>query len=114
VSATPEETTIRVTPITELKALVDLLYELDLAPLHLHVDGRHELDDRADIRLWMTTRTQFEHVCKALGATAREATSHHRGERIFHAEVDTETRKLLVSCHSLDHHADWQPKGASA
>lgn len=109
-STAPDET-IRVTPIAELKALVDLLHELDLTPLHLHVDGRYEVAGRADIRMWMATYTQFEQVCKALGVTPREGAAHNRSERIFHAEVDTDTRKLVVSCCSLAHHADWQPRG---
>lgn len=97
-------------PVAEIKAVVDLLADLGLDPLHLNIDGRTPTEDRPNIRLWMRYRSDFERVCEALKAKPVERQAHYQGQRHWYAEADTDARRLLVQCVSLEHHPDWQPR----
>lgn len=103
-------TTLHLTPIATIKALVDHLADLGITPLHLHIDGRADLDQRPDVRLWTRTRTDLFALCDSLGVKPREDRYNPEGQRHWHAEHDTEQRRLLIQCCSLQHHDDWEAK----
>lgn len=98
------------TPITVLKSLVDSLAFLQITPLHLHVDTRAMLDQRARVNLWCATRTDFERLIAALALKAVERPARTPGQREWFAEDDNAERALLVQCVSFVHHADWLPR----
>lgn len=102
---------LTLSPITEIKALVDLLADMGLDPLHLNIDARSNLDRRPRINLWMRYRTDFETFCARIGAKpAEKRYTGGTGQREWHANSDTPARALLVQCVSFDHHPDWQPR----
>jgi hypothetical protein len=108
---------VKTVPIAEVKRLVDILTDLDIEPLHLHVDGHKPTDLRPDVRLWTRTRTDYERLLDALKVKPKQR--HERryspqGQREFYAEHDTDARRLLVQCVSLEHHDDWRPRGKGA
>lgn len=101
---------LRLTPMAEIKALIDLLAELDIDALHLRIDAKKVGDTRPDIALWTLYRTQFERLCEALKMNPTERRFSPPGQREWFAESDTATRRLLVQCVSFEHHPDWQPR----
>jgi hypothetical protein len=104
------EETLRLTPIDEIKAVVDTFADLGIDPLHLHVDGKRPLDQRPDIRVWVRYRMEFERVIDAFGAKPKERDYRMPGQREWFAEKDTDGRRLLLQCVSFEHHDDWQPR----
>ena len=107
-------TTLRIPPIAEIKAVVDVLADLGIDALHLRADAKKVGDTRPDISLWVTYRTEFLRVCEAFGIKPVERIAHQPGQREWYAERDTDDRRLLVQCVSFEHHEDWEPrKGAS-
>lgn len=105
-----EQGELELTPVNEIKALVDLLDSLGIDPLHLHIDGSRPTDSRPNVRLWLRYRTEFETVCKRLKLKPAERRYMQHGVREWNAEGDTPMRRLLVSCASLAHHPDWVPR----
>lgn len=101
---------LQITPIAETKSLVDLLADMGIDPLHLHVDGAKPLDARPNIKLWTRYRTEFFTLCERLGAKPEERRFAPAGQREWYAESDTLTRRLLVQCVSFEHHDDWEPR----
>lgn len=109
------EVRLTLTPIEEIKAVVDVLAGLGIDPLHLHVDGKRSTNPRPDIHMWIRFRTDFERVCAAFEAgpvEERRACPH--GQREWWATSETSARKLLIRCVSFDHHHDWEPRTAEA
>lgn len=109
-----EGTELVVTPISEIKAVVDTLAGLGIDPLHLHIDGQRPTDHRPNITVWVRYRTEFEATCGAFNAKAVERRFIQHGQREWYAESDTATRRLLIQCVSFEHHADWAPRQVSA
>lgn len=107
-------TEVIVTPITEIKAVIDVLADLGLDPLHLHVDGHVPTDQRPSISMWIRYRTDFFRVCEAFAVTPRERPFTQHGARSWFAESDSVTRCLLVQCVSFEHHHDWEPREVSS
>lgn len=97
-------------PLGEIKALVDLLAELDVSVLHLHIDTRDMLDKRARINLWISSRTDYFRLCDHLKLTPTEKRYQGLGQREWWAEADTPARALLIQCVSFEHHDDWEPR----
>lgn len=100
--------------ITEVKAVVDLLADMEIDPLHLHVDGRRPMDSRPRITLWMRHRTDFMAVCDRIRVKPQERIARTPGQREWFAEADTLARQLLIQCVSLVHHDDWEPREVPA
>ncbi|WGL50668.1 hypothetical protein P5P86_11905 [Nocardioides sp. BP30] len=105
---------IVLTPIAEIKAVVDTLADLGIDPLHLHIDGQRPTDRRPSMTTWIRYRTDFERVCDAFKAKPTERRYSQPGQREWYAESDTATRRLLIQCVSFEHHEDWQPRAVSA
>ena len=105
---------IVLTPIVEIKAVVDTLADLGVDPLHLHIDGQRPTDQRANINAWIRYRTDFERVCAVFKAKPTERRHCQPGQREWYAESDTVTRRLLLQCVSFEHHPDWRPREVSA
>lgn len=103
-------TELVITPISEIKAIVDQLVDLGVDALHLRADAKKVGDLRPDVSLWITHRTDFERVCEAFGAKPVERRYRQAGQREWFAEKDTGTRRLLIQCVSFEHHHDWQPR----
>ena len=103
-------------PIAEVKAVVDLLAELGLTPLHLQVDASHAGEARPSIRVWTRFRAEFEQVAKALGAEVREPrpAGSEGLTREYLAHVDTDRARIQVACTSRAHHHDWIPRGGGS
>ncbi len=101
---------LQITPIAEIKALVELLAEMGIDPLSLNARGATPLEPRSNMQLHLRTRTDFEAVCRRLGAKGHERKFPPRGQRSWWAEADTGTRKLLIQCVSFEHHDDWEPR----
>lgn len=101
---------LSVVQISTIRDLVLALADLEISPLHLRVDTKRVGDTRADISMWMQTRTDFERFCEHLGAKAKESRYDPEGQRSWSAENDTTERRLLIQCVSLAHHDDWLPK----
>ena len=110
-----EAATLSVLQIGAVKALIDTLAELEISPLHLHIDAKSVGDQRPDVRLWTQTRTDFERLCARLKIKAKEARWSPQDQRQWSAEHDTADRRLLIQCVSFKHHADWvaKPRGAA-
>jgi hypothetical protein len=102
--------TLAVTQIATIKALVDTLADLGISPLHLRVDAKHVGDHRPDISLWTQTRTDFERLCAHLKAKPAERRYRPVGQREWCAEHDTDERRLLLQCVSFAHHDDWEER----
>jgi hypothetical protein len=99
-----------ITPIGEIKDVVDQLAELGIDALHLRADAKKVGDPRPDVSLWVTYRTEFLRVCEAFGVKAQERRFAGAGRREWFAERDTATRRLLIQCVSFEHHHDWEPR----
>lgn len=103
-------TDLTTTPITEIKAIVDVLAELGIDALHFRADAKKVGDTRPDISLWITYRSEFLRVCEAFGLKPVERRYAGEGQRAWFAERDTDDRRLLVQCVSFEHHHDWEPR----
>jgi hypothetical protein len=104
---------LAIVPTSAIKELVDILEDLGIDPLTLHIDGARPLDARPDVRLWCRYRTDFETVCERLRLKPHERLARQHGQREWFAEHDDDRRRLLVQCVSFAHHDDWQPREAS-
>lgn len=103
-------TELVITPISEIKAIVDQLADLGVDALHLRADAKKVGDQRPDVSLWVTYRTEFLRVCEAFGIKPQERPYSRTGQREWFAERDTASRRLLVQCVSFEHHDDWEPR----
>lgn len=101
-------------PLAEVVALLD---RLGCTSYTLHATDRSyyasQNPDRAvarvDLRLTIVGRTFLEQVCAALGVKPVERIVNP-GQRAWHAEADTPTRRLLIEGVSFQHHDDWEPR----
>ena len=105
-----EQLAIALTPIDEIKEFVDVLADMGIDPLHLHIDGHRPTDARPSISVWIRHRTEFEAICARLKAKPVERRYSQPGQREWWAESDTTTRRLLMQCVSFEHHHDWEPR----
>lgn len=103
-------TELTITPIAEIKAVVDVLADLGIDALHLRADAKTVDDTRPDVSLWVTYRTEFLRVCEAFQLKPVERRYAGPGQRAWFAERDTNDRRLLVQCVSFEHHHDWEPR----
>lgn len=94
-------------PIAAIKDIIDTFADLGIDPSVLHTAGSRPLDPRPVINVWTHTRTDFERVVERLGLKAVERLTRP-GQREWNAERDTETLRLLITCVSFPHHADWR------
>lgn len=100
-------------PMKPIRGLVELLDEIGVVPLHLHIDGPRPTEARPDMRLWTRTRSDFLTVVDAIGVKAprdgwERRGARRQGQRHYAAEADTDSRRLLIQCLSLTHHDDWE------
>lgn len=95
------------TPIEEVKLLVDLLDRLGITPLHLHVDTR-TATPKANVSL--ASRSDFERFVEAAGVPSVERPARVSGQREWFAEADTPGWEILVQAVSFVHHHDWKPR----
>lgn len=105
-------------PVNELRALVDVLDQIDCHSYTLHAtdstyySARNPATaegSRISLRLTIIGRTQFEQVCARLSAKATERV-FLPGQRAWWAEADTQNRRLLIEGVSFQHHDDWEPR----
>jgi hypothetical protein len=105
---------LSVAQIATIKALIDQLADLELSPLHLHIDAKHVGDTRPLVSMWLRYRTDFERFCEATKLKAKERQFSRHGQREWFAERDTEGCRLLVQVVSFAHHEDWVPRSEAA
>lgn len=103
-----DQLALNITPIATIKGLVDVLADMGLDPLHLHIDGRKPTDSRPGVSMWMRYRTDYEQVVERLRLKSVERRATQHGQREWHAERDTDDMRLLVQCVSFEHHEDWE------
>src|SRR5688500_10394121 len=86
-------TEVPLTPIEEVKLLVDLLDRLGITPLRLHVDTRMA---RAKADLSLACRSDFERFVEAAGVLSVERPARVSGQREWFAEVGSPGWEVLV------------------